>query len=174
MDEAQLARIEEESIQLAQPIEADVTFRLDSHHRPVAHIALKGVFAMVCQRCLEPMNVPFEASNEILILDTAEAVANTPAGAEVVVAEDDVLNLLELVVDEVLVHVPFAPRHEDCEVDLLEGSWQSEMAEQPQIAECGAFEEQQSGASVAESDTSVADSPFAALAGWKAGSSKGD
>lgn len=81
---------------------------------------IKGVVQMPCQRCLESVNVDLNLKSEfILVRDDSEIPSEDDDVDEydylVADAEMDVLALVE---DEVLLTLPYAPKHsiEDCSV----------------------------------------------------------
>jgi uncharacterized protein len=90
----------------------------DSRGRPALRVRVRGALQLRCQRCLEPMRFEVD-SDEILVLaatqaeiDAEPADASTPdrlLAAEAVTVRD----LLE---DELILALPYAPRHEGCEV----------------------------------------------------------
>ena len=86
------------------------------HGRPALRLSVGGSLQLICQRCLAPLE--FELRSESLLLlfaDEAEiaALPVEPEGPEFVVAARD-MSVLDLVEDEVLLAVPYAPRHEQC------------------------------------------------------------
>ena len=96
----------------------EVTYRIsgvrDERGRPALRIEVSGTLALRCQRCLEPM--PFAVNtDELLVLAASVAeIHDEPADANApdrVVAGRE-MALRELVEDELLLAVPYAPRHE--------------------------------------------------------------
>ncbi|HEX4883906.1 MAG TPA: YceD family protein, partial [Casimicrobiaceae bacterium] len=69
-----------------------------------------------CQRCLAPVDVPVgQATLLLLARDEADLVRLDEASEHEVVAAREPLDPLVLVEDELLLTLPFAPRHEgDC------------------------------------------------------------
>ncbi len=88
----------------------------DARGRPALRLKVRGTLALRCQRCLEPM--PFEAhTDETLVLAaTLAEIHAEPAdarGPDRVVAGKE-MALRELIEDELILAVPYAPRHESC------------------------------------------------------------
>jgi len=88
----------------------------DARGRPALRLKVRGTLALRCQRCLEPM--PFEArTDETLVLAaTVAEIHAEPAdahGPDRVVAGKE-MALRELIEDELILAVPYAPRHESC------------------------------------------------------------
>ena len=84
--------------------------------RPALRVSVTGRLRLTCQRCLGPLE--FELKSEaLLVLFAQEAeLAGLPVeveGPERIVAQRE-MSVLDLVEDEVLLAVPYAPRHEQC------------------------------------------------------------
>ena len=87
------------------------------HHEPEVwvHLEADTVMPLVCQRCLQPVDVPLEVRRSFRFVSD-----ETTAAAEDDEAEEDLLvlsrsfDLVELVEDELLMELPVAPRHDVC------------------------------------------------------------
>ena len=89
----------------------------DSAGRPAIAIDLDGEVPVICQRCLEPFLYPV-AQHTIAVLAKNDADADSldvDSDDEVLVADHPLL-AAELVEDELLLTLPYAPMHEpgDC------------------------------------------------------------
>jgi uncharacterized protein len=88
----------------------------DERGRPGLRLKVNGTLALRCQRCLEPM--PFEVhTDETLVLAATLAEihaepADSHAPDRVVAGKE--MALRELIEDELILAVPYAPRHESC------------------------------------------------------------
>jgi uncharacterized protein len=84
--------------------------------RPALRLSVAGQLQLICQRCLGPLRFDLH-SETLLLLFAAEAeLAAVPIeaeGPERIVAGRE-MPVLDLVEDEVLLAVPYAPRHEQC------------------------------------------------------------
>jgi uncharacterized protein len=88
--------------------------RTDSEGRCWLHISATGALTLTCQRCLGPIEFPLALESELLLASSER---------EIVEAEDDIDRVLagkamrvgELVEDEVILALPMAPKHEQCE-----------------------------------------------------------
>jgi len=94
----------------------EITGVRDDRGRPALRLQVRGTLLLRCQRCLEPM--PFEArTDETLVLAATLAESHAePAdarGPDRVVAGRE-MALRELIEDELILAVPYAPRHESC------------------------------------------------------------
>lgn len=88
----------------------------DERGRPGLRVRVKGSLQLRCQRCLEAL--PFEVQeDEILVLAaTLAEIHAEPAdahGADRVVAGRE-MPVRDLIEDELILALPYAPRHESC------------------------------------------------------------
>ncbi len=93
-------------------VSADKTARL--------HLSITGNIGVPCQRCLEPMMMALNISAEfILVKDESEIPPEEDdiEDHDYLVAEAE-MDVLQLVEDEILLALPYAPKHEinDCAV----------------------------------------------------------
>jgi uncharacterized protein len=89
----------------------------DERGRPGLRVSVRGTLQLRCQRCLEPM--PFEVqAQELLVLAATQAEIDVePADASApdrVVAGKE-MAVHELIEDQLILELPYAPRHEFCE-----------------------------------------------------------
>ena len=86
----------------------------DPAGRPVLRIGLRGSVTLECQRCLDDLAWPVDVTTDVLLArDDAELAAlDADSSLEVVLACGPV-DPLELVEDELVLALPFAPRHPD-------------------------------------------------------------
>ncbi|MDB5749933.1 MAG: hypothetical protein JWP65_354 [Ramlibacter sp.] len=79
------------------------------------HLRAQAQLPLVCQRCLQPVDVPLAVDRSFrFVADEATAAAQDDAAEEDLLALSRSFDLLELVEDELLMEVPLAPRHEVC------------------------------------------------------------
>lgn len=89
----------------------------DTRGRPALRVKVRGALQLRCQRCLEPM--PFEVdTDETLVLAATQAEidaepADASAPDRVLAAEE--MQVRDLLEDELILALPYAPRHEGCE-----------------------------------------------------------
>lgn len=88
----------------------------DDRGRPSLRVKVQGILQLRCQRCLEAL--PFEVDeDDLLVLAATQAEIDAdPADAQ---APDRVLGgkkmaLRDLVEDQLILALPYAPRHEGC------------------------------------------------------------
>jgi len=82
-------------------------------------LLIKGVVQMPCQRCLESVSVDLNLKSEfILVRDDSEIPSEDDDDEYDYLVADAEMDILTLVEDEVLLILPYAPKHivEDCSV----------------------------------------------------------
>ncbi len=97
-------------------LEYDLRGTRDDHGRRALRLGLRGVLKFDCQRCLETMEFPVDL-DAVLVLAASEAEIDADASDPT--APDRILASREMAVgalieDELLLSIPFAPRHERC------------------------------------------------------------
>ena len=88
----------------------------DPRGRPSLRLAVSGLLQLRCQRCLEAMPFEMRAEDLLVLAATQAEIDAEPIDAE---APDRVLAgkemvLRDLVEDELILALPYAPRHEGC------------------------------------------------------------
>lgn len=91
----------------------------DARGRPALRLRVRGALQLRCQRCLESMRFEVD-SDEILVLAATQAEidaepADASAPDRLLAAEE--IRVRDLLEDELILALPYAPRHEGCEVD---------------------------------------------------------
>lgn len=98
------------------------------------HLTMETVLAMTCQRCLQPMPVPLKLVRDLRFVEGEDAAA-----AEDAESEDDVLaltthlSLPTLIEDEVVLALPWVPRHDACPEPLMAPLLSDEEEEAPDL-----------------------------------------
>jgi uncharacterized protein len=82
-------------------------------------VSLRAVLSVICQRCLEPLELEVREEVEFGVVDTDESTGLLPEGLETVVLDGDRFSPQQLVEDEMIMAVPLVPKHapEQCAVD---------------------------------------------------------
>jgi|APIni6443716594_1056825.scaffolds.fasta_scaffold306706_2 uncharacterized protein len=84
----------------------------DASGHPALQLALDGELPLTCQRCLDAFMHPVAQRTRLLVARTeAQLAALDDAGEDEVVLGASPLDALELVEDELLLSLPYAPRH---------------------------------------------------------------
>ncbi|QHS37088.1 hypothetical protein GWQ43_13905 [Alcaligenes faecalis] len=97
-------------------IDWSVSGREDSARRRFVHVQAKGSVILECQRCVKPFEWPIDISNEVQIVATEEELElddDDTEGPDRILCEGQ-LDVLGLVEDELILSVPYVPRHEVC------------------------------------------------------------
>ena len=113
----------------ALSVEGVVTVRCDFARDAQGRAWLSGTAAatvsLTCQRCLEAVQVELDADFRLaLVGDEAEAEA-LPEEDDYLVVGDDSLVLQEVVEDELILALPLAPTHDDCELAYVSDAAES-------------------------------------------------
>ncbi len=99
-----------------------VTGGYDVRRRPILTLDIHGALRLRCQRCLAPLDHTLRLVNTLLLADRAEVASGAPDDGDIewieASAELDVAGLIE---DEIILSLPYAPRHaEGCCGQALE------------------------------------------------------
>lgn len=86
----------------------------DSMGRPALSIVMSGQVPLECQRCLAQFDLPVDQRTLTLLAKSeADADALDAGSDEEVLVADRALDPIELVEDELLLTLPYAPMHAD-------------------------------------------------------------
>ena len=97
----------------AVPIAWTIAGRKSPEGRPSLGIDIAGSAPLVCQRCLARFDWPVDQATELLIAGNERELTDLDEVSEVeVILADRPLDAAELVEDELVLTLPFAPRHE--------------------------------------------------------------
>ena len=77
----------------------------------VVELTLTGVATLLCQRCMRPMEYPFETRSRIGLVASEKQSGELPPDLEPVLAADGRISLGELITQELLLLLPIVPRH---------------------------------------------------------------
>ena len=97
-------------------LEYGVVGTKDDMGRPALRVRLTGPLQLTCQRCLKAMPFALEVDAILVLAGNEAEIESQPVGPE---GPDRILGSREMAVgtvleDEILLAVPFAPRHEQC------------------------------------------------------------
>ena len=96
---------------ISAPIAWQIAGARDALGRPMLAVSVEGDLPQVCQRCLQPFDAPIAQRSELLLArNDAELERLDAEEAEVLLAAAP-LDAMTLVEDEILLWLPFAPRH---------------------------------------------------------------
>jgi uncharacterized protein len=83
----------------------------DGQRRPVLTLTLVGSVPLVCQRCLQPFAARVDQRTELLLARSEAELARLDVDEIEVVLATERLDPLALIEDELLLSLPFSPRH---------------------------------------------------------------
>ena len=110
----ELGRLKDSLADAVGTVEFEVTGGHDARHRPILKVAVHGTLRLQCQRCLEALDYPLQILNTLLLVGASEAAAGELDDEEIEWIEASrELDLARLVEDEILLSLPYAPRHEE-------------------------------------------------------------
>jgi uncharacterized protein len=116
LDAAALARVADRLVEDGAPLRWRIEGTSDAAGRPAIALSLEGELPLECQRCLGVYRWPVDQRTKVLLArDEAELAAlDGDSELEVVLAAAP-LDPADLVEDELVLAMPFAPRHPDGE-----------------------------------------------------------
>jgi uncharacterized protein len=98
----------------------------DERMRPQLQISVAGPLHLRCQRCLGRLDYPLQLTNTLLVTPPGSAAVETvdDPDAPDTIDESPELDVASLIEDEVLLALPFAPRHAqgECDSELEAGA----------------------------------------------------
>lgn len=90
----------------------------DAQARPALTLTLTGAVPLICQRCLQPFVAVVDQSTELLLAHSEAELARWDVDEIEVVLATERLDPLMLVEDELLLSLPFSPRHAEGQCEL--------------------------------------------------------
>ena len=107
-----LARLQDSLFDGLGELQYEVKGGYDARRRPGLMVEISGVLHLQCQRCLGMLNHPLRLSNTLLLASAGEAAADgfDAEDAEWIEASA-ALDVAGLIEDEVLLSLPYSPRH---------------------------------------------------------------
>jgi uncharacterized protein len=113
---AEFSRLRDQLASDAGEVAYEVRGLRDERGRPSLLVSVRGTLQLRCQRCLEAMPFEVEEQDLLVLAATQAEIDADPADAQ---APDRVLAgkkmaVRDLVEDELVLALPYAPRHEGC------------------------------------------------------------
>jgi uncharacterized protein len=81
----------------------------------IAEVVMSGVARLVCQRCLEAMEIPLETMARVGLIAAEADMSRVPEDLEPVLALEGRISIGELVEEELLLTLPIVPLHAETE-----------------------------------------------------------
>jgi len=121
---ADFARLRPSLLSDAGEIEYSLLGVSDAQDRPALRLTIRGSLQLRCQRCLAPLELPLRVEAVLALARSQAEIDALPVEAEgpdwvLAVKAMEVRDLLE---DELLLAVPYAPRHEHCRAQARTGT----------------------------------------------------
>jgi uncharacterized protein len=81
--------------------------------KPCLRLSVRGSLQVVCQRCLDPIQVPIAIDAELQLAEHAREISEADDEIDRVLGSRR-MEVAWLVEDEVILALPMAPRHDEC------------------------------------------------------------
>lgn len=109
-----LSRLQDSLIDSRGEIEYVVRGGRDARQRPVLALEISGTLHLRCQRCLGMLSYPLRVANTLLLASAGEVAAKgfDEEDADWIEASGE-LDVAGLIEDEIILSLPYAPRHEE-------------------------------------------------------------
>lgn len=113
---SELPRLAEVVLDGTAELDWELQGGVDKLERPWLYLSVNGKVQLACQRCLQAMDFKLDCETVLTLfadeatLDEAEQADDDLEGLVI----DPALDVLALVEEEVLLALPFAPRHDRC------------------------------------------------------------
>ncbi len=135
VDAVELPRVADRLAPGAAPIRWRIVGMTDASGRPALEVRLDGEVPLECQRCLRTFAWPVAQSTVLLLAHDERELARLDAddAHEVIVASVP-LKVLELVEDELLLTLPFAPHCERADCRTADAEQAARAGETPEAA----------------------------------------
>jgi uncharacterized protein len=104
-----MARLQDSLLDQSGEVRFEVIGGFDARQRPLLTLEISGVLYLQCQRCLGALEHVLRLSNTLLVV--SGAAAGEDDGELEWIEASTALDVAELVEDEILLSLPYAPRH---------------------------------------------------------------
>lgn len=115
---AELGRLADVLIERDGDVVYEVSGDIGADRKPRLVVSASSMLVLRCQRCLEPMRLPLRVQSVLQLVRPGQAIPDEELEIEefdAIEATPD-MDALAIVEDEIVLAVPIAPRHEDCDV----------------------------------------------------------
>jgi uncharacterized protein len=113
---SRLERLTENLFDNSGQVSVDLHFSHDDERRQLLSGSLQTEVRVLCQRCLQPMQLALECDLELLVLENEEAVAalqGDEALLDAIIMGPEGLDILAVLEDELILGLPLVPVHDD-------------------------------------------------------------
>ena len=104
------------AVQSGTPLQYALEGVPEEQGRPALHLTVTGTLRLTCQRCLGALGHPLRVDALLLLYGSEAEIDAIPVDAEApdgIVATKE-MAVRDLIEEEVLLAIPYAPRHEGC------------------------------------------------------------
>jgi uncharacterized protein len=109
-----LTRLKDSLADVVGTVEFEVRGGQDARGRPILMVTIRGMLHLQCQRCLEALDHPLQVLNTLVLVTAGAGAAGALDDEEIEWIEASrELDLAAMIEDEVLLSLPYAPRHEE-------------------------------------------------------------
>ena len=121
---ADLPRLRDVLLEDSGALEYELLGQRDGQGQPVLRLRIRGALQLVCQRCLEAMVLPVNIDTTLGLAGSQAEIDGEPLTVDSPerIAASKRLAVHELIEEELLLTVPYAPRHAQCELREQKGS----------------------------------------------------
>lgn len=107
-------------------IDVSLQFGVDDQRQRFLSGTAEVAVKMLCQRCLEPVEVELSAQLNLGIVANEEAAKNLPERYDPLVVSKDQYDPADAVEDELILTLPIIPLHDNCDVKTEYGDEQAD------------------------------------------------
>lgn len=110
---ARLQRLSQQLYVAEGEARAELSFGVDQQSRKTISGHLEAVLPLVCQRCLERIDIPVATELSLALVWNDDQATQLPRTLDPVVMDGEVLDLLEIVEEELLLALPLVAIHDE-------------------------------------------------------------
>jgi uncharacterized protein len=111
----QLPRLVDVVLAGSQDVAVTLDFTRSVGGRPMIKGHIRGNVVLECQRCMQPVTIPLDVPVEVALTTFESDERPEQEGLEAWLVEDERLFIQDFVEDEILLALPLAAKHEQCE-----------------------------------------------------------
>lgn len=127
---SELARLAELSLDDAAEVEVALDFGVDEQRHRLVTGTASCVLSLMCQRCLEPVDVSIDAVLNLAVVWDEERAGQLPKSLDPLILGEGQADIYTVVEDELLLNLPIASYHgEECVERTSFGDDEAEEAE---------------------------------------------
>ncbi|MCO6504118.1 MAG: DUF177 domain-containing protein [Snodgrassella sp.] len=89
----------------------------DRWQRPFINVSVKGELQLICQRCLQAVSWTLSDQSHVVLFADEQSLDEAMVADEALegILWQEQFNLVSLIEDQILMAIPVAPRHSDCD-----------------------------------------------------------